>query len=800
MKRAKSYQEIADFVPLKQLEAQVDAILNQDLYWFPIRHHSPKAGYLLQKAILQRRPKIVFIEGPADCNPLIPHLLDKASRPPLALYSSFRDDDNHLRYSGVTTPAPDIPARFASWMPLLDYSPEYVALKAAQQIQAKVAFIDLPPDALLKPYTENDPPAETCAGGEMQSQFYQAMAAQAGYSSWDEAWDSLFEWGAYPADVETFRRELTLFCAAVRYTIPQQQLEHDGSYAREAYMRYAIEQNLQAHQLKASEALVVCGGLHLLMDETRSGFPERPQGSVYNSLVPYSFFRVSALSQYAAGNRAPQFYQAYWQCLQADTPAELLPGYIVSVLKQVRKQGESASSADAIAIAQHAQMLARLRQRPQPILDDIHDAIMTCCCKGDPESAGRPLQQAMDTAAIGRAIGKVTPQAGQLPIVKDYHEWLQRLDLHEFQVEEKQQKVSLNTQEAADQSKSVFLHRLRYLKIPIGQLLPQNSLGTTLFKEVWQLIWSPEINARLIEENLYGDTVEAAVVARVQEAIAKAVRHAQVCCQIWYQALHMELPTLVLQLESKVAEAIAQDRQLTSLAHAIGYLQQMAKRAAFRQTHLAPIQDLTALAYNRACFAVPATIAVPEEQQDEVVDAIKKLAEAVFQDRTGTLDMNLLSVNLHSAALATPIPYLSGAFHGLLAELKAISGEEVIGLLSAYAHTRPEQMVQAGDFLAGMLSVSRSSLLTGSPLLITALESLLIQADQETFLMLLPKLRHAFEKMPRQGKNVLAEQVAKRHGLTSTDALLTLNWSLAAATLIATIDQQVANLMQEWDF
>ena len=40
--------------------------------------------------------------------------------------------------------------------------------------------------------------------------------------------------------------------------------------------------------------------------------PDLPSGTVYTSVVPYSFFHVSELSGYAAGNRAPQFYQALW--------------------------------------------------------------------------------------------------------------------------------------------------------------------------------------------------------------------------------------------------------------------------------------------------------------------------------------------------------------------------------------------------------------------------------------------------------------------------------------------------------
>ena len=58
--------------------------------------------------------------------------------------------------------------------------------------------------------------------------------------------------------------------------------------------------------------------------------------------------------------------------------------YVIDVLKEARKRGEPLSSADAIGATQHTFMLTRLRGRREPVLDDIHDALITCCCKGDP--------------------------------------------------------------------------------------------------------------------------------------------------------------------------------------------------------------------------------------------------------------------------------------------------------------------------------------------------------------------------------------------------------------------------------
>src|SRR5690348_2763488 len=74
----------------------VDAVLSDEIYWFPVRHHSPAVARYLETAIRERKPKIIFLEGPAEANDLLPHLLDNRTQPPVAIYSSYRDDDNVL--------------------------------------------------------------------------------------------------------------------------------------------------------------------------------------------------------------------------------------------------------------------------------------------------------------------------------------------------------------------------------------------------------------------------------------------------------------------------------------------------------------------------------------------------------------------------------------------------------------------------------------------------------------------------------------------------------------------------------
>ena len=792
------------------IRRRVAAVLGEPLYWFPVRHHSPAVARYLDAAIRQRQPKLVFIEGPAEANDLVRHVVDAKTKPPVAIYSSYRDDDNVLGLAGIASPAAHIPARFACWYPLLAYSPEYVAIQAAKEVKAEVVLMDLPHHALLKrpddSATTPAPPLPVDDSEELiaESGFCQALAEAAGYRSWDEAWDSLFEARDFGDDIEAFRREMASFCCAARATAPAERVQHDGTLERERFMLRTIRTTLKQKKLKPEQALVVCGGFHLFLDrDDPTPPPAAPPGTVYTTVVPYSFFRISQMSGYAAGNRAPQFYQTVWDLTQAGRPADLVIEHVVAVLKQGRKTGEPLSSADAIAACQHAEMLARLRGRPAPVLDDIHDAIITCCCKGDPREEGVHLQKALDAAGIGTKLGKVTDALGRLPIVTDFYNQLAELDLGEVLGKEKRVSLDLDKRQEPAARRSAFLHRLSYLKVPLAQMTdaPAGDFATgQLFRERWALRWSPEVDSELVELNLYGDTVEAAALATLREELAKQELHAGNTCKRLVAAIDMDLPDLVREAEDACGRAIDADTRFVSLVEALGSLTVLERYAVYRNLRRDLLDDLLVRCFDRACFSILDAVAVPEDQQPEVVQALIALAELTLRgDRQG-LDRALFAEHVRKAAAASTVPFLRGAFLGMLTELREKTPEDLAAEVSALAKASQERMVTAGDLVDGIMAASRTSILLGADSLIGALDELLRAAEWEPFLTMLPRLRAAFERLHDGQRDSLAARLAQRYGLAEKEALTELHTSVEAAAVVAAIDRQVAEIMTGWEF
>jgi hypothetical protein len=793
---------------------RVQRVLDAGPHWFPVRHHSPTVALHLRATIRARRPKLVLIEGPAEATHLIPHLLDRNTRPPVAIYSSYRDDGNVLGLAhGVRGPTPDVPARFSVWYPLLPYSPELVAMLAAQEVGAECAFIDLPHHALVRPRepaaTEEtkreEGPAKSPEDATKErdsewlierSEFYQRLATAAGFRTFDEAWDSLFEVGGQAREPEDFRRDLACFCAAARATTDPARIASDDTLPRERFMIREIRRHLAERGLDPEQVVVVTGGFHLLLDpDDPVPPPEPPPGTLNTTIVPYSYYRVAERSGYAAGNRAPAFYQLQWDTAHGGGDHhDLVIEHVTRVMRQGRRKDIALSPADAIAVTQHASMLGRLRGRSEPVLDDIEDALVTCCCKGDPAEVGQELQAAIREAAVGSRVGKVTKAVGQLPIVADFQAQISDLELGQALERDRSFGLELDRREPLAARRSAFLHRLGYLGVPLGKI-DADAVRGTIHRERWTLRWSPALEPAVVERSAYGDTIESAVAAKLEEDLAREQLSAGATAARVLDALRMELPDFAARLADVCGPAIDADPRFVSLAHGLTALLVIDRHAAFRDLRRDVVAELVQRCYGRACFTIPEIASVPKEEEREVVSGLQAVAEALLGEHEVALDRELLATHVATAAAQTSSMFMRGVLLGLLAELRVIDGPALAAEITGLARGSEAAMVAAGDFVRGILEVSRASLMLGADAIVEAIDELLRAASWDTFLVMLPSLRAAFEKLRGADLGVMCDRVARRYGLREVEEL-DLGLTVGAAALMAEVDQCVAQIME----
>jgi hypothetical protein len=796
---------------LDELTSRVDRVLNQELYWFPVRHHSPAIAGQLADCIRRRRPKVVFIEGPHEAQEMIEYLVDPKTRPPVAIYSSFRDDAAVIPAAGGLAASPP---RYSAWYPLVSYSPELIAMQAAKEIGAKPVFIDLPHYAIEGPDlaaqaipSANPPPAKAAPQRRRRelyeialgSEFYRLLAKAAGYRSWNETWDALFETPRAERTYEGMRREVALFCAAVRATVDSGSLVADGTLARERFMWKTIRETLTTLKLDPKEAMVVCGGFHVYLDQDDpEPHPPIPEGTLSVTVAPYSYFRISELSGYGAGNRAPRYYEmCYENQSAAGDQVQVVIDYVIDVIKDARKRGEHLSPADAIAATQHALMLARLRGRRAPVLDDILDALVTCCCKGNPQTEATYLFEAIDDVNIGTRLGRVTDRIGRLPIVNDFYEQLERLELEEVVARERVCNYALDKRQTKDQARSAFLHRLVFLGLEIGSVEREAApFAQSIFKEHWRLKWSPKLEATLIERNLHGDTIETAATTLLTESLGVNAHEAGPACRTLVQAADMDLPRLVAQAEQMAGHAVDHDDRFHSLADAVTSLMLLERFAVYRNMDKQRLAELLVRCFDRACFALPAVACVPPGDWDNVINGLLALAEPVVQ--RPDLDAELFAAHVQRAAAVSTMPLLRGAFLGVLTEMRRLKPEALAAELAAYARGGVDQQVVAGDFLQGVLRASKTAILLGAKSLVAAVDELLRAAQGETFLCIVPRLRAAFETLHERQRDSLAVHVAELYGLKESDSPRTLVTSIGAAQLMAELDAEADTILRQW--
>src|SRR5262249_30915605 len=189
---------------------------------------------------------------------------------------------------------------------------------------------------------------------------------------------------------------------------------------------------------------------------------------------------------------------------------------------------------------------------------------------------------------------------------------------------------------------------------------------------------------------------------------------------------------------------------------------------------------------------------VPDEEQRDVVEALVSVADLVQRSDADRFDRTLFAEAARRAAEESPVPFLRGAFLGLLCEIRELPAEALTAEGAGLAGARPEQMVTAGDLLDGMLAVSRTSIMLGADALVAAVDDLLKAAEWEPFLVMLPRLRAAFERLSQSQRDSLAGTVATRYGLASAADVRDLTGSPSAPPLVARLDAAVAAALVEW--
>ncbi|WP_328739437.1 DUF5682 family protein [Streptomyces erythrochromogenes] len=703
-----------------------------------VRHHGPGSARAVRSALDAARPAAVLIEGPPEGDALLELAADPGMRPPVALLAHAADD----------------PGRAAFW-PLADFSPEWVAIRWAQEAGVPVRFMDLPAAHSLA--AAGEPDADHAEPDAVRLDPLAVLAETAGYDDPERWWEDVVEHrgsgGAGEEALGAFEA-LGEAMGALRETYGDGG--HRRDLVREAYMR----QRMRAARREFGDGYaVVCGAWHVpaLRAKTTVAADKAlltglAKVKVETTWVPWTHRRLARAGGYGAGITSPGWYAHLFSA--RDRPVER---WLTKVAGLLREEDRQVSSAHAIEAVRLAETLAAMRGRPLPGLTETLEAVRAVMCDG----SDVPLTLIEDRLVVGDVLGEVPDAAPVVPLQRDLTRQQRSLRL---KAEAQERELELDLRKDTDAAKSLLLHRLRLLGIGWGTPAASRS-STGTFRETWRLRWEPELSVRVAEAGIWGTTVLAAATAKAEADAAGAEELGEVTAlaeRCLLAGLSEALPAVLRAL----ADRAALDTDVARLAKALPALARSLRYGDVRGTDATALGAVAAGLAERICVALPPACAAGLDGDaaaelrghvDGVHTAVGLLAD------TGDGLRERWSAVLRTLAARDTVPgVIRGRAARLLLDDGRLEAEETARLMGL-ALSPAASPADAAGWIEGFAGGSSGggTLLVHDDRLLGLIDSWLVGVPERAFTDVLPLLRRTFGAYEPGVKRTLGELVRR---------------------------------------
>ena len=801
-----------------QVPARLQHALDSQRRWgeagvhlVPVRHHSPACALALSALLEKVHPATVLIEGPVEYAALLPSLQDPRTVPPVALLS--------------------LGERTASYYPLAEFSPEWVALRWAGQHGAEAAFIDR--SACLR---DDDDPRDDARGAvarTLQAERYlarsrslDALARRLGCRDHDEVWEHLFEDRA-TADIRSWRgffSDTLAWSGLARLDVEREVLDADGTHAREAVMSAALRRHLPAAAptgagekgtaAPAAPVVVVTGGFHTMalldcLDATEHAawLPEpQPQPGGPAWLIRYDYARLDALRGYGAGMPSPGLWQRAWRTRTGASPLEgsgtgprratrrtarpvpepagaaraFATTVVIDVATALRELGEPLGTAQVLATVEQAMRLAALRGRAWPGRCDILDALTSCLVKDETGLSGN-LGAAVASVLAASDVGEVPDGIATPPLVRQVRD---RLRAARFIIDDAvEHRVSLDTsRRPRHRERRELLARLRFVgsgfahQISGADLVAGTGMGQ--FLEEWVYSWTPMVEAALVRAAQEAPDLDVLVRTRLAQRLTGELSAETLV------ALVSELAVMGLDAEAgdvcdRLENSLGQLSDLGELVEALHRLAGLIESTSRLRLDHAAARIRSILHRGDAMIARRLSDLVGLEGQEalQAVDALISVRDLIIRSAADDERMGEAAQGAGFGAVLRQIEVLRrsrdaaavlvGCATGIAASVRALSQEEAVCAVVTHLAMGADP-ARAADFIVGLVR-SAPDVLLHSPDAVEAVTGALTGLDDRAFVAALPDLRRAFTALRPVETHRLAEMVAQLIGAAASD-------------------------------
>ena len=744
---------------------------------FPVRHHSPSASRCLVELLARNPPKVILVEGPSDAQSLIPVLVDEETEPPIAILAYVAGGDGRV-----------------ALYPLVTYSPEYTALREGARLGIRTDFFDVPSGAALAQEFADGERAKTTAENSEESKptrqqedVYLQIPTATGFSSFEEFWESSFEMP--PTTPEEYARMSLAYGQLVR-ALDARSLDDPNHRhrVRERFMRERVRA-LVAEGIREEEILLVTGAAHAAAfagDDFLEGGPGPTPVATELTIIPYSYGRMSEQLGYGAGNRAPLFYERVYE--RGGDFGRTALETLIGIAEQLRLRGQPASLSDVIDAYRLGKLLARMRGKAGPGLEEIRDAVVACMLQG----RSTLLEEVWRWRIIGASVGKVSARIGNTSLQEEFR---REVAVRRIPATDERTDFWLHLTSPAEIGTSIFLHRLRAAEIPFAQLQSEGPGAAILsrVREKWSTQWTPATEVALVERIVHGETIARVSETKLRKALKEA-KSVGAASQVLLRVTACDLRDLYEEALLMVEHASASGDDVYDLAVATQNVAALLAYGTTRDIEEGQLRDLLLRLFHRGASAIPRLGRTDDEGTIRACTALKILHEVSTTHAKG--DRMFLDALDWSSKTSGVHPLVSGLATSLLYLGRRIPEADL--------ENRVRRRVGGGalpmdgaQFLEGLLSINRSTLVK-SRAIVALLDGLVSSAPPEAFRDILPVFRRTFGGLSRAEMGYLLEHVFTLHGVADRKAAA----GLASGQDIEKLreaDSQVKQITDQWD-
>lgn len=467
--------------------------MSVELLILGIRHHGSGSCLRMMKALEDFGPDHLCIELPYETRSIIPQLQDPNLKYPLAFLLYDEKNINHCSY-----------------LPMAIFSPECQAIQYALKNNVAITPIDLPASVSFhsEKFNSNLPNSLSWDQKNMIRDPIGYLAKQDGYNDGEMWWETLVE--HHTEDDRIFDIVLQLMS---HLRVQSHQLDDDETLCREAWMMQEVKKVIRSG---AQKLAIVCGAWHApIFQEIKSNkftneIKKYKLREVKAALVPWNYKRLALNNQYTAGIASP-----IWHHYLFMDQKHAVASWLSHTALLLRRNDFFVSTAQVIDAEVLALQLALIRRRILPNIDDLIDAAVCCFCEGKEDV----IELIKSVAIIGDVKGDVPIHALSLPFQIEFFKLMKDVQLHKIYIAGSIKSHELDLRKEKHLLQSKFFHLCTILDFNWCSLDLDSSVGLGTFREVWNITWNPELEVRLIELSLLGNSISAALIIFIKDKL-----------------------------------------------------------------------------------------------------------------------------------------------------------------------------------------------------------------------------------------------------------------------------------------